>query len=104
MTKYDLDKIQKMVNYQALRKDWKTEKNFCLKRLKQEVKELEEALNKQDTLKIGEEAIDVLYFLVQVVKDAAPSISLNASFESKYIANWFNKKKTEDEKGNMVLR
>lgn len=114
---YDLDTLQDAINRQALTKGWKTDSKFCLKRLKQEVKELEIELNSfdsvlvtrflgSDTIKtrIALEAIDVIYFLLQIVKDVAPELSLNEIFEQKYDHNWKNKKKTEDKDGNVILK
>lgn len=112
---YDLDRIQQAVYIQAVWKKWNMEALFCVKRAKEELNELDIAIQKAKELPSGsndpngkmnvaEECIDVLYFIVQAVRDVAPEISLDDAFKLKYNANWIKKKKTEDYNGNVVLR
>jgi len=112
---HDLNTIQQAVYLQAISKKWNTEALFCIKRAKEELNELDIAVQRLKQLPSGsndpngkmnvaEECIDVLYFIVQAVRDIAPEISLNDAFELKYNANWINKKKTVDSKGSVVLR
>ena len=101
---YDLDSIQMNVHLQAISKKWKTSADYCIKRARQELDELEQAVNQNNKINVGLEVIDVLYFIVQVARAAAPEISLNNSYMKKFNDNWVNKKKTEDENGNEVLR
>lgn len=101
----DLDHIQSMVNDQAIKKKWKTEWKYCIGRARKELDELEEAIDLgKSPEEITLEAIDVIYFVVQVPKDKAPDQSLNRAFNKKYEDNWVQKKKTEDEHGKEVRR
>ncbi len=101
----DLDKIQAMVHAQAVKKGWKTEGKYCVKRAFKELNELKKAIdNGESEENIALEGIDVIYFIVQAIKDKAPNKSLNKAFMDKYEDNWVQKKKTEDEFGKEVRR
>ncbi len=101
----DLDNISNMIHAQAIAKGWKTEGNFCVKRAFEEFNEFAEAIEqKKSPEEIASEAIDIFYFILQAVRDKAKNQSMNTAFLLKYEDNWVKKKKTEDEKGNVVRK
>lgn len=101
----DLDTILKMVHHQAVTKKWNTKSEYCLKRVFEELDELVISIAMREPKeKITLEGIDVIYFVIQAVLDAAPGQSLNDAFLVKYADNWIHQKKTIDEAGNPTKR
>jgi len=102
---YTLEQASSMIDEQAIKKKWKRESLYCIKRLRQEADELEHAIIdgcSQEAIAI--EGVDCMYFLFQVLSVKAPDIPLSVAFYKKYESNWLNLKKTEDEKGNVIRR
>ena len=102
---YTLEGVSSMIDNQAIKKKWKREALFCIKRLRDETDELEHAiLDGRSEEAIAIEGVDCIYFLFQALSAKAPNIPLSVAFYKKYESNWSNLKKTEDEKGNVVRR
>lgn len=102
---YTLEEMASMINGQAIEKKWKRESLFCIKRAHHELDEMKKAIeNNLSQEEIAEEGIDVEYFLLQAMLDAAPTIPPSVAFKKKYDSNWIHKKKTEDEEGNVIRR
>lgn len=102
---YTLEIASNMIDEQAIKKEWKREPLYCIKRAHQELDEMEKAIKaglSQEEISI--EGVDVMYFLFQAISNSAPKIPLSVAFYKKYESNWLNLKKTEDKFGKMVRR
>ena len=95
MMKPDLDDLAYLINGQAKAKGWNREKLECIRRAKIELEELEQAIKeKKSGMIVAVEGIDVLYFVLQAVRDHDHNVSIMKAFDKKYEANWTDKKKT----------
>jgi len=102
---YTLEDTSAMIDKQAIKKQWKREPLYCIKRAHEELDEMEKAIkNGLSPEEVSIEGVDVMYFLFQAISNSAPKIPLSVAFYKKYESNWLNLKKTEDENGKMVRR
>ncbi len=102
---YTLETASNMIDEQAIKKKWKREPLYCIKRAHQELDEMEKAIKSGlSPEEITIEGVDVMYFLFQAISNSAPKIPLSVAFYKKYESNWLNLKKTEDKFGKMVRR
>ena len=65
---------------------------------------IQSIIKKEDKEVIAEEFADVMHYLLELMNTTCSDINLDEAFQKKIESNKVNKKKTTDEKGNVVLK
>ena len=103
----NLETMRQVIVEQAKKKEWNNTTEFLAHdKIVEEFLEFISAVRDKDAVQMAREWVDFSYIALQIIEnfDKDHEVDLDDQFAYVYNYNWHHKKKTQDDKGNLVRK